>query len=441
MSMSSSVRAVGVGRPRRRLDPGAVLGERYVVERVVSDADPVMVVEATRRDLDQPVVLKILGKSLAAHEPIVQRFLAEAKRAGSLKSAHAVRVIDVGRLPSGEPYFATERLDGAYLHMVLAPDDPALDSNGKRFKPMRAAELIAEACDAVAEMHARGWVHGDLKPRNLFLETRSRGEAVLKVCDSDRVGLLSEIERVDASLTPERLLQGESLYLSPEQLDPRARPEPRADVWSLGAIFYEMLTGRPPFDGETLPQSIQKVSEAAVITPSHVVPGIPPAIDDIVISCLQKDPRNRYADAAALRDAIDEAFGDRSDTALMDAAAFERESETEIRPSARPDRETPTSILDAAAQPGAQQRSWRPLPSVSAGGETTGSLPSVITSSEPSSRALHVRPHPLAGMLDFDGESQRGRPAKAGLPRVVMLVMGLLAVAALITFLLHKILS
>jgi serine/threonine protein kinase len=438
--VSSSVRTLGVVRPaRKHLEPGQIVADKYVIERVVNENDLTVVLEATRRDLDQPVILKVLGRGLAAHEPIVARFMREAKRAGSLRSAHALRVVDVGRCATGEPFFATERLDGVFLHTTLSsPEERPMA--GKRYSAARAAELIAQACDAVGEMHARGWVHGDLKPKNLFLEARSRGGSILKVCESDRVALLAEIERVDASLTPGRLLQGEALYLAPEQLDPRTPFDARTDVWSLGAIFYELLTGRAPFEGDGLTQRIQRVSEARVQAPSAITSGIPQAIEDVVLGCLQRDPAGRYPDAHAVLAAIEEAIGDRGETALMESSAFDRESETEVRPVPR-DRETPTSVVAVDVASPAIAPSWRPLPSV-AGMQDTSSLPkanetplpSLITASEPSSRALNIRPHPLR---DLAGEPTSRRPT-ANLPRAIALVLGVLTVAALITWLLHR---
>lgn len=433
------MRALSVVRPgRKHLEPGQVVADKYVVDRVVSENELTIVLEATRRDLDQPVTLKVLGRGLAAHEPIVARFLREAKRAGSLRSAHAVRVVDVGRCATGEPFYATERRDGVFLHATLStPEERPLA--GKRYSAARAAELIAQACDAVAEMHERGWVHGDLKPRNLFLEARTRGGSVLKVCESDRVALVREIERVDASLTPARLLQGESLYLAPEQLDPRSPPDARTDVWSLGAIFYELLTGRAPFEGDGLTQRIQRVSEARVKAPSTLTTGIPPAIDDVVLGCLRRDPNDRFPDARAVLAAIEDATADRGETAVMESSAFDRESATEVRPVAL---DTPTSLL-APASPRAPTFGARPaptygaLPSVAAAHPDPSSLPSVITASEPSSRALHIRPHPLREML---GEPS-ARTTRAGLARVVALVLALLAVAALVTWILHRLAS
>lgn len=423
------MRALGVVRPSRtHLEPGQIVDGKYLVERVVGESELTIVLEATRQDLDQPVLLKVLARGLAAHEPIVARFLREARRAGSLRSPHALRVVDLGRCATGEPYFATERLDGVYLNATLSSPEERPHA-GRRYSPQRAAELVAEACDAVAEMHDRGWVHGDLKPRNLFLASRSRGGSILKVCDSDRVALLAEIERVDASLTPARLLQGEPLYLAPEQLDPRSAPDARADVWSIGAIFYELLTGRAPFEGDGLTQRIQRVSEARVQAPSALAAGISPAIDDVVLGCLQRDPSARYADARAVLEAIEEALGEAGDTALMESAAFDRESTTEVRPVPR-GAETPTSVR--AAEP---PRAWGALPSVAAppfDDPSGASLPSVLTASEPSARALHVRPNPL-----FEPSPTSARPS-ANLPRVIGLVLGVLAVAALLTWILHR---
>ncbi|MFO0614515.1 MAG: serine/threonine-protein kinase [Polyangiaceae bacterium] len=439
--MSASARTLGVVRPaRKHLEPGRVIADRYVIERVVNENDLTIVLEAVRRDLDQPVTLKVLSRSLAAHEPIVACFLREAKRAGSLRSAHALRVLDVGRCATGEPFFATERLGGVYLHTTLASSEDR-PTAGRRYSVARAAELIAEACDAVAEMHARGWVHGDLKPRNLFLEARSRGGSILKVCESDRVALLAEIERVDASLTPGRLLQGEPLYLAPEQLDPRTPPDARADVWSLGAIFFELLTGRTPFEGDGLTQRIQRVSEAKPRAPSELASGISPAIDDVVLGCLRRDPADRYPDARAVLAAVEEAIGDRGDTALMEPSAFDRESETEVRPLAR-DRDTPTSVLAAETRIPAGDASFRALPSVAVAEDTSSlpkanetSLPSLVTSTDPSARALNIRPHPLGELV---GGEPSARTPRANLPRVLLLVLGVLTVAALITWVLHR---
>lgn len=392
---------------RRGFIAGEVLRRKYLVERVLGESDVALHIAATRKDLGQRVLLKVLLPELVARETVASRYLREARRAASLRSEHAARIVDVGRLATSEPFVACEWLEGSPLSAAL--------NEGALLSIPRATEFVVQACDAIAEVHARGWVHGNLKPRNLFLARRSRGAPSVRVLDFGVAAVRAQVGRLDGGLTPARVVGGEPLYLAPEQLDPTHRADTRVDVWALGAILFELLAGRPPFAADGIAEILRLVAGAQAAPPGSLRAGVPQALDDIVLCCLQRDPRKRYTDAGELLAALDEAIADQSQTSVvrLDAVIEEREPTIEVRP-----------FVPAIAPPAPPSRPGMRLPTVSApmiADDAEDAIPSLVTSSDPSARELVVRPHPLAG--------QRVGPPPA--PPSVSL--GVLAAAMLMT--------
>lgn len=271
---------------------GDILVDKYRVERVLGAGGMGVVVAATHLQLEEPVAIKLMLPEAARSSEAGQRFLREARAAVKIKSEHVARVTDVGTLPSGAPYMVMEHLTGRDLADALAADGP--------LPPAVAAEYVLQACEALAEAHAAGIVHRDLKPPNLFLTHRADGSPCIKVLDFG----ISKFTTSKASelKTKTSAVMGSPLYMSPEQLRSARDVDARSDIWALGAVLYELLTGVPPFDAETIPQLLMMIIEAP--TPPLGRPDVPPALEAVVRRCLEKDRDRRYQHVGELAEAL-----------------------------------------------------------------------------------------------------------------------------------------
>lgn len=217
----------------------------------------------------------------------------EARAAAKLKSDHVARVHDIGRFDTGEPYMVIEYLDGQDLKSLLKATGP-LDVE-------LAVVFVLQACEALAEAHAAGIVHRDLKPSNLFVIEGTDGRPKIKLLDfgiSKLTGALAEQAGMD--LTHTSAIMGSPLYMSPEQMASTRDIDARTDVWGLGVIFYQLVTGKRPFRGKTVTAVTISVTNDTPKTPSTLRPDIPEELDDIILKCLEKDPDQRYASVAEL---------------------------------------------------------------------------------------------------------------------------------------------
>jgi serine/threonine protein kinase len=418
---------------RRAFAPEVVVAGKYKIEHVVGERDITLVLAATRRDLDQRVVLRVLHPELAARAPLARSFKGEMRRAASLKSDYALRFLDVARLPTGEPFVVTEWVD-------------ELDIRSARGAPIfRAVELIAEAAHAVAEAHARGWVHGEISPRNLLLAKRSRGEPIVKVSGFGMATVHAEIDRLDRAPTPARIVKGESLYCAPEQLDPDHPVDTRADVFALGTIFYELVTGRPAFGGDGLAETLRAIERDAIAPPSSTRRGVSAAVDDIVARCLAKNPDERFAHAGELLEALDELLAESHLTKVSEPDVFDSlegndaDAETEIRPFLGEATVDDTGVRLSTGDSVALLPRGRSVNRTTHDGraralprafDESSEVPSFVTGSDPSSRAMIVREHPLGALRNGrfrDGRHIHRRRRQRGTSRAV--IAGLLALA------------
>jgi serine/threonine protein kinase len=263
--------------------PGQIIGGRYLVGTLIGEGGMGLVCAATHLGLESPVAIKLIRPDLKHDAEFVERFLNEARRAAALRSEHVATVHDVGQLDTGEPYLVMERLEGVELETYLRATGP--------LEPRRAAELMLEACEGLAAAHAAGIVHRDLKPANLFLARRSDGKEVLKILD---FGISKAVTDDAPSSSTSRSL-GSPWYMSPEQMLDASSVDFRADIWSLGVVLFELLTTKPPFDGQSVAEVCVKVLTGRVPSPAELRPGLDRALEMIVLRCLQRDREQRYA--------------------------------------------------------------------------------------------------------------------------------------------------
>ena len=211
------------------------------------------------------------------------RFLAEAEAVARLQHPNIVQIHHIGEA-DGLPFFELEYVDGGSL-------DRRLD--GTPWPARRAAELIESVARGVAEAHRQGIVHRDLKPGNVLLAA----DGTPKITD---FGLAKSLA-ADSGLTRTDSIMGSPSYMAPEQAEGKTKQVgPLADVYALGAILYELLTGGPPFRGTTALEILDQVKNAEPVPPSRLVPGLPRDVETIALKCLQKEPGKRYDSAAAL---------------------------------------------------------------------------------------------------------------------------------------------
>jgi len=269
------------------LGPGTVVGGKYRIDSVLGTGGMGVVFSATHLELDAPVAIKIVRDDFAANEAIVSRLLFEARAVARMQSAHVVRVLDVARLPNGAPYVVMEKLRGA--------DMAALLEQRTTIPVAEAINYLLQACEGLIEAHGLGIVHRDLKPENLFLAITPEG-TVLKILDfgiSKDVGS-SIREGRRTTLTKGGAAIGSPSYMAPEQIRAAPNLDARADIWSLGTILFELLTGRCPFDAETVALMYQKALTEDPPSLLDFVPDAPPELNTIIRLCLQKDAEDRF---------------------------------------------------------------------------------------------------------------------------------------------------
>jgi serine/threonine-protein kinase len=237
--------------------------------------------------------LKLLHAQMAQVPSVVERFLREASAAGRIGNPHIVETFDAGRLDSGEPYIVMELLQGKTLAELLEERGPLpLD---------RACEIVIQACDAVSAAHAAGIVHRDIKPENLFLAGSDL--SFVKILDFGVSKFDSATTGVDG-LTMEGAPIGTPYYMSPEQVRGEKSIDARADVYALGVLFYECLTGAKPFVAETLPHLAVLIHQGKYEAPSHLRQGLPAAADTVISRAMASNRSERYASAAEFSSAV-----------------------------------------------------------------------------------------------------------------------------------------
>src|SRR5215472_1639402 len=275
---------------------GEVLGGKYRIEQILGSGGMGFVMLATHLELEQPVAVKLLLPHVAQNAETVTRFLREAKAAIRIRSQHVVRVLDVGRLDSGAPFMVMEYLEGADLASMLAKTGPL---------PITVAvDYVLQACEAIAEAHTRNIVHRDLKPGNLFLTRMPGGAPCIKVLDFGISKVGGSDNARDSGLTSTTMILGTPSFMSPEQMRSTRDVDARADIWSLGAILYALLSGAPPYVGESTADVCAKIIRDPPPPLRAARTDVPEAIEATVNRCLEKTPDKRFANVAELAKAL-----------------------------------------------------------------------------------------------------------------------------------------
>jgi len=287
---------------------GDVLAGKYRVERVLGVGGMGVVVAARHIDLNEMRAVKFLRRD-AQDAETVGRFMREARAVVRLRSPHVVQVYDVGRFDSGEPYIVMEYLEGEDLKAVLA--------RGERLPVQDCVDITLQALEAMAEAHAAGIVHRDVKPANLYLVRDRDGGICVKVVDFGISKLLEPDNPEGMEMTSTHALMGSPYYMSPEQMMSTRDVDERTDIWSIGVVLYQLLTGSVPFRGKNIAAQCALLLQHDPSPPSErVSTAMPAGLDAAVLEFLRREPQARFQDTAAAARALVPFGGPHADRTL-----------------------------------------------------------------------------------------------------------------------------
>lgn len=294
-----------------RVAPGDVLGEKFRVEHVLGQGGMGRVVAAMHLQLKERVALKFLLPSGARRPDHRARFLREAQATAKIRNEHVARVIDVGTLEGDLPYIVMEYLEGQDLQAILL--------ERRRLPVAESVDLILQAMEGVAAAHVQGIIHRDLKPSNLFVTLTRNGERVLKVLDFGISKMISAGDSLEESnLTNTRAVIGSPMYMSPEQIRSASSVDTRTDVWSLGLILYEMLTGKFVWKAENSAGLCAVIAADDPIPMRNHFPDLPSELDALVMRALAKPLDQRIQNVGAFATDLAKLFPTEENLAAAD---------------------------------------------------------------------------------------------------------------------------
>jgi eukaryotic-like serine/threonine-protein kinase len=273
---------------------GDLVAGKYEVTGLLGSGGMGYVISARHTELGEMVALKFLRPEALAHAELVERFSREARAAAKIRSEHVANVFDVGTLEDGTPYIVMEHLAGKDLADYLHQEGPL---------PVQVAvEYIMQACEALAAAHAHGIVHRDIKPENLFLTQQAQGMHFVKVLDFG----ISKIAlpRGKRDLVKTQMALGSPVYMSPEQIRRSDQVDARSDIWSIGCVLFELLTGVTAFDEPSLLELSAAILERDPVPLLTLRPDAPEELELILLRCLCKRPEERYQNVAELTNAL-----------------------------------------------------------------------------------------------------------------------------------------
>ncbi len=273
---------------------GDVIAGRYSVEGVIGTGGMGVVLAAVHAELGHHVAIKVLRQRSSAS---VERFRREARVVAKLQSEHVARVTDFGQLDDGSPFVVMDLLEGRDLEEELRDRGP--------LPITEAVDHVLSACEALAEAHASGIVHRDIKPKNLFLARGVGGKTVLKVLD---FGLAKVDPLAGASVTRTEDIFGSPAYMAPEQMKSARDVDARADIWALGVTLFELLAGKPPFDAGSVPETCALVLREPAPSIRIARPDVGGVLARVIERCLEKDPNARFSSILSLVQRL-ETFG------------------------------------------------------------------------------------------------------------------------------------
>jgi serine/threonine-protein kinase len=291
----SSYGAHMLSRLRRQVDEARQLGQ-YRLKRLLGSGGMGDVFLAEHQLLKRPCAVKLIRSARATDPRALERFEREVRLTAKLSHPNTVEVYDYGRTEGGVYYYVMEYLQGLSLANLVESYGP--------LPPERVVHILRQVCSALHEAHAVGLIHRDVKPSNIFASRRGGIDDFAKLLD---FGLVRPSRSAGSpALSGEGQILGTPLFMSPEQVMGGRELDQRSDLYSLGAVAYFLLTGRPPFDRDDGIAAMVAHARDPVVPPSQIRPGIPEDLERIVLRCLAKIPEERFLDAERLEQAMGE---------------------------------------------------------------------------------------------------------------------------------------
>ena len=340
---------------------GDVVAGKYRVEKVVGTGGMGSVVAAWHEQLNHRVALKFMLPQFASDAEAAARFSREARSAARLRSPHVCRVLDLDKLVNGTPFLVMEYLEGETLERCIERD--------RVIAPARAVDWVLQALEALAEAHGVGIIHRDLKPANLFV-TQWQGQQTIKVLDFGIAKSVDPDIEYGLKSTSQNMMIGSPPFMAPEQLQPGKKVDARADVWSMGVVLYQALTGELPFKSDNLVDMMFAIKNQPHPPLLEKVPSLPVAVAQVVDGCLAKLPENRFQTVDALTQALKAV---QLNPAVRLPAQGVRPRAAKASPAARPSRVSWVALVVAALAGVALTVAWAhsakkmPVPEAAAG--------------------------------------------------------------------------
>ena len=291
-------------QPDNKIVVGTLLVGKYKVARELGRGGMAAVYEAEHIDLGKRIAIKVLAAELSSSPIVIERFVREARAAASVKSPYIVEVYDSGRIEDGRPFIAMELLEGESLYDRMA--------RVRLIDPQGTVRIIAQVAKGLTKAHAAGIVHRDLKPENIHLCKTDDGEEVAKILDFGLAKFYAPVQTDEktARLTREGAIFGTPAYMSPEQVKGQGSVDFRADLWALGCMTYECLTGRPVWNTDQgVAMTFAAIATSQLPTPSRLRPDLPESFDIWFRRALERDPDKRFQTARELAEELSRALG------------------------------------------------------------------------------------------------------------------------------------
>ncbi|MEP7120460.1 MAG: serine/threonine-protein kinase [Byssovorax sp.] len=276
------------------LQTGDTIEGKYRIVRLLGEGGMGAVYEGENVRIHRKVAIKVLHAAVAAKADVVQRFEREAQAAGRIGSEHIVEVLDLGNLPDGDRFMVMEYLEGESLGERI--------KRKKRMAPQEVAHLLHQLLEGLAAAHAAGIIHRDLKPDNVFLmNSKGNQKDFVKVLDFG----VSKFNALDSemSMTRTGAVMGTPFYMSPEQAR-GGKIDMRSDLYSVGVVIYQAVTGRVPFHAETFNELVFKIALESCEPAELVAPGLDPAFAALIVRAMVRDPAGRFQTAQEFQAAV-----------------------------------------------------------------------------------------------------------------------------------------